>query len=491
MIEANYSNFYTWIAEDDIVSSIPQIVEGNNVTGLNTGYGITLWPKVTNQLLTNGNAPRAIFGRERTDLSLEDIAVWCDTWEIYKLTSTDNTPIYTLTTWWNIVNGIYDWLGTPYMYFISKQPWTSSVSAAVMQVTFADFDNESFTSVNESFLNFNNIYTPPVISSGSFHYVWGLNTVYRIDGSWTIVTQSIFNRYVVWITKHGTRFFVYTDSWEVAVWDWVSSSLSASYDLWFFPARVTADGWIDHVISSVWDKYKVAWYEVALQNRKKQSDRLEDNSQFIKKLDFTPEFTTGQSIIPERWGVFIISSDTKPGIYRQDSLIEGIWESFHKSIARDNAWVDFDEIFTLFKLSKGQSKLFFGYQSWTTTYWVDYVDLESKETCKDGYFVTQILRWPPNKVMKSVQRRLTTYNVWWDNWIKLYVRIDNWSWELIRNTDDTNNLATIFRDKITGPTSGKRMIDLQMKVELHNETQSSQAPTVQGLSEFYSIIEDQ
>jgi hypothetical protein len=51
------------------------------------------------------------------------------------------------------------------MYFISKNPSSSSTSASIMQVTLNDFLTETFTSADEAFLNFNNIYTPPVVSS--------------------------------------------------------------------------------------------------------------------------------------------------------------------------------------------------------------------------------------------------------------------------------------------------------------------------------------
>ena len=78
--------------EDDYLTNWANYIEHNNVTWLNTGYALTLWPKLDKQLLTNWNAPRTIFGRELTSLSLEQMAVWCDNWEIYKLTSTDNTP---------------------------------------------------------------------------------------------------------------------------------------------------------------------------------------------------------------------------------------------------------------------------------------------------------------------------------------------------------------------------------------------------------------
>ncbi len=486
------NNFFPWISKDDIIAAEPQIVEGNNVTWLNTGYWVTLWPKMNKQLLTNGNAPRTIFGRELSTAALTSIAVWCDTWEIYKLTSTDNTPIDTLTTGWNIVNGALLLKGSNFMYFASKQPWVWATSAALMQVTLTDFNNETFTSKNEAFLAFDSIQTPPMLVSWGNLYVWGLNTVFKISSTWTITTFAIFNRYVTWITVHGTQFLVYTDEWDVSIWDWVATSISATVIPWFRPAKVIADWSIDHIISQDWNYMKWSWYDISDPITKNSlSARLNDNSQYISKFDFTPQDLSGRTMETAEGWLFMISNDTNPWIYRQDKLIPWLQESFHKSITRDNTNVVFDEIFTLTHLSKGQSRLFIWFQSWTTKFWVDYIDLNSKETAKDGYFIIQIFRWPPNKVNQTVQERFTASLVGWSNFIKIYKRINNAStWTLLRDTTADNNQAEIFRDEIETAWNNDEYIDIQFKVELHNEAQWVFWPILHWLEEIYSIIKE-
>lgn len=478
----SYNQFYPWIKEDDFLTVWSSIIEWNNVTWLRDGYGLTLWPKMNKQLLTN-TAPRTIFWRE-IENALENMAVWCDGWEIYKLTSTDNTPIYTLTTWWDILNWALLLKGSVFMYFASKNPWTSTF-ANLMQVTANDFTNESFASANETFLEFNTRWTPPMLLTWEFLYVWGLNTVYRIDWSWVITTHAIFNRYVVWITKQGTQFRVYTDSGEMVLWDGVSWTTLATIKLGFNPARVTSDNGIDNIVSEDWDYYISSWYTVQLVTKKRKSNRLNDNSQYIKKLDFTTNLNTGQSIIPGRWWLFMIWFDTKPGIYRREKIIEWLADWYHKVATRDNENIEFDEIFTQTYFSKWQSSVFIWYQSWTTKFWVDYMDLDSKETAKEGYAVTDVFSWwTAYEKEIEVIRFAQSYNGWEDNYIKLYKRINNGYWEEISLTKPSDD--TITRENLTLVT--EEWIDVQFKVELYNGLQDDTPPIFHELAHDYDII---
>ena len=484
MTERTYNTAFKWMFEDDYLTNWANYIEHNNVTWLNTGYALTLWPKLDKQLLTNWNAPRTIFGRELTSLSLEQMAVWCDNWEIYKLTSTDNTPEYTLSSGWNIVNWELLLSGSLYMYFAAKDPSSSSSSINIAQVLYTDFVSWSFASINETFLSINNIYTPPMLQDSSVLWIWWLNTVYRVSNTWVVVSTSIFDRYVTWITKQWTQYVVYTDEWKATYWDWVSSTITATKDLWFIPARVKSEAWIDHIITTDWDYYVWSWYTFQLVSRKRQSNRLDDNSQYIKKIDFTPDFITWQSISVWRWGIFIASSDTKPWVYRRESIIKWLAQSFHKSITKDNWNFDFDEVFTTTYLSKGQSKLLIGKQSNTTSYWVDILDLNTKVTAKDWYAVTDVFTgW--TTFSKQIKKfRITTSDTSWDNFIKLYFRKNNSStWTLARTINNSTN--TIDRKSITEVTWD--FIDIQFKVELHNDNQDDTPPLLHELYLEYTI----
>lgn len=485
-----YNQFDNGIQEDDIIGLPWQILEWNNVTWLSTGYGITLWPKVTKQLLTNWQAPNTIFWRELSSWVFDQIAVGCDNWEIYKLNWTDNTPIYTITTNADIVNWAYLFAGSNFMYFAHT---TDGSNYNLAQVTNTDFNNETFASINETFLTFNNIDTPPMTISNNNLYVGWLRVVYIISPTWVSTpTWSIFNRYVVWITVHGSNYMVYTDAWEVSYWDWASTTaVRANIPLKFIPSRVFSAWSFDIVLSTEWDYWAGSWYDFKLMYSPKFSNRLDDNSQYTTKFNFQPNVLSWDNVEMWRSNKYFIWNDTQVWLYAWDDLFEWANESFHKLVTRDNTWVLFDNLFTLKHLKRGHSKLFFWFQSWTTTFWVDYIDLTTQTTAKDGSFVTPIFRWPPNQENKINEVRATTSYTNWDNFIKIYMRIDNAaSWTLIKNINDST--STIKRHKIQSIAWSwnitKQFTDIQFKVEMRNNLQTNTPPILHWLELDYKII---
>lgn len=481
-----YNQFFGWIKEDDFLTIWPNFIEWYNITWLSDWIWATLWPKMNKQLLTNF-APRTIFGRESSSLALDWIAVWTDWWEIYKLDWADNAPIYTLTNNWNILNWAFLRKGSNFMYFASREPWINKASWRLMQVTFTDFQNESFASVNESFLNFNLTWTPPMLIDWEFLYVWWLNTIHRIDWSWVITSFWIFNRYVTGITKQWTQLKVYTDSWDVAYWDWVSSSVTSVQWLEFRSARVTSYLWVDHIITDDWDYHLWSWYSFSDPViRKRKSLKLNDNSQYINKLDFTPDTNNDvwQIITAWRWYIFMLSSDTKPWIYQAWKIVNWLPKGYHKIIVRDNENVEFDELFTQTYIWKWQSKLFIGYQSWTTKFWVDYIDLNSKESAKFWYIVSDVFTWWTSFEKEiEVLRFAQSYNSWANDYVKLYKRINNWVWEEISLTKPVDERITT--ENLTTVTD--EWVEIQFKIELYNDSQDDTPPYFNELSHDYDI----
>ena len=84
-----YNQWDAGISQDDVLTTPGQYIEWKNMDWLRTGYGITLWPKVTKEIETNYK----ITGF----LDWSDEYVWTENGEIYNLdTATDLTPSYTL-----------------------------------------------------------------------------------------------------------------------------------------------------------------------------------------------------------------------------------------------------------------------------------------------------------------------------------------------------------------------------------------------------------
>jgi len=94
-MQRTYNQFTSWVAQDDFLTGWPWFIEHKNIDGLRDGYGVTLWPKMNKQLLTD----EAIFGidfLQQSGTPFEFTLIGWEDGKLYYLDSTDNTPEHTL-----------------------------------------------------------------------------------------------------------------------------------------------------------------------------------------------------------------------------------------------------------------------------------------------------------------------------------------------------------------------------------------------------------
>jgi len=473
------NTFYKGIQQDDVVGSAFGVIESKNIDWIRTWYWATLWPKSTKQILTSTTAMRVINWRSTTWATANAYAAW-DWGNIYRLNGVDSAPTHTLASW----NDIFNWLyyKNKWEYFFLTEISNNNYS---LWSVWAAADSDNWTSVNESIkTNMISSNIPPMITSGTFLYVWYWTTVLRIDSSWTQVTQSIFQSDVVWITQHWTQFYVYSSNWNLSLWDWVSSSVSANVSLWFRVRRVKSKAWLDYVTSETGESYIVSGYSAQLLSESKQSNRLNDNSQYVKKLDFSTGNQDTHTLEIGKDDLYLISQETQPGIYKYWDLIPWTLKGFHKIATEDNTTVDITNLYSIY-YSESINTLYFAYNQWSV-YWVDKLELDNLTTAQDWYFVTQVFRWPANKVSKIERIRFTTSYTSWDNYIKFYKRLDNWSWTLFSTINDTTDV--IERHEVTSEVDD--FIDIQFKIEIHNDLQTNTPPILHWFELTYTVIED-
>ena len=480
-IELNH--FFEWIQQDDIISSSWGIVEAEGLDWLRTWYGITLWAKPQKQILTSTTAMRVIASRSSIWSISTAYAAW-DGWNIYRLNWVDNTPTYTTPS----TNDIYNWLfyTNRWEYFFIAETTTNNYSLASVS---ASADADVWTSLNESVkTNMINSTVPPMLVNGVFLYIGYWTTVLRIDSAWTQVTQSIFSADVTWITRHWTQFYVYSTNGSLSIWDWVSASVSALIELKHRIRRVIQEAWIDYITTETGELRQLNWYtlwEPVTEPRK--SRRLSDNSQYISKLNFSTTSDDTHTLEFAWDNLILIGNDTQPWVYKFWNLIPGLPKSFHKIITQDNTNTNLDYIHTL-EYSEPIDTLYYSYQR-GAQYWIDKIVWSELTTAQDWYFVTQIFRWPPNKVNKITQVRATTSYTSWDNYIKIYKRINNGAWVLIRTVNDATD--TIDRHEIGTNADGTNLsdvfIDIQFKIEIHNDLQTDTPPILHNFELIYSL----
>jgi hypothetical protein len=125
-----------------------------------------------------------------------------------------------------------------------------------------------------------------------------------------------------------------------------------------------------------------------------------------------------------------------------------------------------------------------------STYTCSSIDTTSLETSKEWYWVTDVFSWWTPFLKEINNIRIATSYTAEDNYIKLYYRINNWVWEELRNINEENDTIVYEQlSKLENQDAFKQFVDIQFKVEFHNETQDDTPPLLHELRIDYDVIE--
>ena len=476
-----YNNFTSGIWQDDFLTWWPKLIEWNNVTGLNTWYWLTLWLK-SNKLFTTNGAMRGLYIRPRTRIpdNNNNLAFW-DNWEIYDFNSTDNIPTYTVTTWWQVRGFVI--VGADRLFLYENSPWSSTVNLAY------NWSLSNWNTVDESYdLDFiSQSDMVPILLTDWFAYFWWSRMVRLNDEPDPIASKqsfSILNWSCQWITKLGNQFYLYTNNKDVTIWNWVSTSNLWSNKLNFPPRRVHQVSATTYMTGRDWELRIWNGYQFQKIVKPVKSERLDDNSWFKDKFNFSWGTEVRWQYITNVWdSIYIWCNDGVPWIYVYDNILEWTFKGLHKSITTIHDWTAIDEVYAI-DYDHTQDRVFYSYKAWTT-YWVDYIDVNSKETQKLWYWVTEVFSANTTFIKRPKQLRVTTSNTSWNNYVKVYERVNNWPWNLLRTiNEDTDEIS---RKEIKNYT--KENIDVQFKVELYNDSQWEKWPIVHEIYFDYIVTE--
>ena len=483
-----YNQFYPGVQQDDFLTNWPWFIEHKNINGLKDWYGITLWPKV-NKLLTTNEPIRGMSFFQTLTPDLNRSIFGGDNGEIYRGDSTDGVPEFTLSNWGHII--AIEELSNFYFIFYkldktSVNIWLARINSAAAWV--GDWDL-----IEEEFLvwEFRHVWIPPILSLGNFLYVWDVSSVKRIDVNGTPINYWFPDSDVVWITAQGYTLVVYCEWGQVFLWDWATATNTNLKQFWSRLSKVTSKGWIDYIVTEN-GQYWIGqglWFQRV--TKTKFSNRM-NSPTYDRRLDFAtdePDGLQNHSILWADDDVYVYASDTVKGIYRYGSLIPWLQDWLHKIVTQNHEWIPIDYVYDMFFYERTDRRIYFSYKA-GSTYWIDYIDLNNLETCTDWYAITEIFSWGTTFKKKINRIRRATSNTSWDNYIKVYYRVDNQDWILIRNINDENDI--ILRENIHVDSEKKpfkELIDVQLKIELHSETWSEDSPTLHELMIEYEAIE--
>jgi len=336
----------------------------------------------------------------------------------------------------------------------------------------------------------------PILNFNNALYSGNSGSIIKVEAGFTpwdnnIPSENIFGfpgDTVVWLTLQGTTVVVYTRSGIIYFWDGVDTTYQAIKDLKTRVSKVVSKGGIDYV--STEDGQLYIWSGLSFQRvtKPKLSNRMEDNSTYNKRLSFAidePNLAQNRSMEVALDDVYMYSNDTIKGIYKYGKLIPWMQDGLHKIITQNHAGTQIDYIYDMKFYERGLRRLYIAYKA-GSTYWIDYIDLDSLETCTDGYMISEVFSWGTSLLKELSRMRRATSNTAWNNYINLYYRVNNQDWILIRNINDAENeieRQNISKDATT--SSFKRFIDVQLKIEFHNDDGWENAPTLHELMQEY------
>ncbi len=489
-----YNSFYKWIQQDDYLTNWANFIEGSNVTGLTTWYWITLWIKSEKQLLTNGS-PLSIWAQQLLSWALTRMFIWDDDWNLYRGDATDNVPDFTQADVSDpnrnaYVNMIKFWTTTQntWLFFRKDITWTST-SISVDRIIASPIEWArplDFSAYEYTFDEISHIDNPPLLVYWSVLYIasWFWDIRRYTESFVTTNFNSLIDDYAAGMTLQGTQIKIYSKSGNVYFWDGSGSNITSYQSYPFRISSVIQQGQFDYITAEGGDMYISSGYSYEKIINSQTSKRLNDNSWYKTKLNF--EKTANAGIPLQNWSWFLYAAsndDSVKWIYKYGELIKWLPKGFHKEVTTNHLFQDFTQVNSLKEYSRTLKRMFYWWTS-SMNYWVDYIEFKGNDTQRDGYAVTDIFTWWTTLTKQIDKFRITTSYTSWDNYVKLYCRKDNNStWELARNINRDTDI--IHRSSITEITWN--FVDIQFKIELHNEDQGSNPPIVHEIYLEYTV----
>lgn len=482
-----YNSFYPWIKQDNYLTWSGSFIDAKNMDWLKEWIWITLWPKVNKAFKSNAEI-FWISSEQVSDVNLNrSLAGWLN-WELYKLNSSDNTPVYTIT-WKNIVS-ITTFL-SDYIIFTKN---LTTLSIDIYKISKSDVENNIYTSLSAPLITWALVHywIPPLLSVWSDLFIWWNREIKKFN--WTVIvdTYTFPDDYVVWLTLQGSTVWVYTRSWNSYNWDGWSAIDSARGYVGARTSKVVSLSWLDYQTTEDWQLRKWLYNQFIRIFKPNNSFRLENNTQIQKKLDFSidqPSNLQNRVSINALDDLYFYTSDSNKWIYKYWNIISWTSQWLHKIVNKNHEWNDIDYIYDMFFYEVADRKIYFSYKAWTT-YWVDYIDLDDLETSNTGYLVSEVFTGGTEFLKKLNVVRLSVSNTDANNTVTLSYRVNNWDWIEIRTINSTTE-DIYYRENISVDANWfpfQQFVDIQFKLEF-NWQWTNKPPTLNEMMIDYTIIE--
>jgi len=269
------SNWYEWMSEDNVLWWPNRYLYSENIDVLSNSNYIQLYNKPTKAIYTlkNVNNQLSIINRIT---NASTVLAFCDDWQVYSEDEWD-TAVYDNSSLGNLEYPVFTlW---DYVYFVNNTWPTSAFKLNRLTIANAFSATWTPTLAYKDLATDNYFEYSGVVISWPRAYIWLGNKI-SVFNSWnnTVSEYSLSQEEIAWITYMSWYFRVYTENWNLYLWDWDSKLITEQINLWLNIERVKQVSNIDYVMTwELWEEsglYIVNWYTLTPLFREKNSSQI-------------------------------------------------------------------------------------------------------------------------------------------------------------------------------------------------------------------------
>lgn len=475
----NYTSFYKGISKDDYVALPWSYLYGRNIDGSIFWYGVTIARKSTKVIEVQH--PIYDITALVTRNTARNLLVWHDwtNWYIYNIGSDDNTPEKIVTPW-DTSCPLLVWAASLEWGYVFI--WRSSSNYQVHNIhTAPDYVSLSLTYWTYAWGDFLSDSIPAYIVEKSLVMIGANDKVITVDNVPLVKLLKVVSWAVTTIASSWSVILLYTIDGKVYTWNGVGTSTTGSKSTGYKVVKSWGSGWEVYTTTEKWVLLRGNGVEFNELYRKRRTTKAEDNTSYYDIIDLSmPEAdrTTWNSIQWIEWEIFFIEGQKR--ISKLSSPRSDMERGYHSTLDTDHAGRKIDKIYCIREVGWN---LYFSYKSWVY-YGVDFIDSDSLKSLSSAEMILPVFRGVPDEENKEARVKFTVSNTSGNKRVRLYKRIDQGAWELIRTINQTDSY--IFREKIS--LTNKQFTEFQYKIEFENPDQDDRPPILHSISIDYNVI---
>jgi len=293
------------MSEWDYVSWPDRYLYSENINTTSNPHYIELWLKPAKYINTAKTIHSLLEINDRVSNS-SVIASFCSDWVIH---INSDTAAYTNAGLWHLEYPVFilDW----YVYFVNS--WWATSAFLLNRTTITDAISWTWSpTLSYATLSTNDYFEFHwALVVQFFAYIWLWNKINKFDSqTWLVEEYNITGwEEIVWITYNAGNYKIYTETWKMAIWNWVEDTVSFVWTTINFNIKKVYQKWsIDYIVS--WDEswwewlYYMNWYTAVVIYQNTYSKQLADTKFKFQRWQSISSYID-KLVMVEQWNSYL------------------------------------------------------------------------------------------------------------------------------------------------------------------------------------------